>query len=58
MSGASWLILTAGLMADRSGQTFGGEIQPDFILRGSQDTYANALQTAADWLLSQPACAK
>ncbi len=58
LSDASWLILTVAVMTDRSGQTFGGEIRPDVLLRGPEDTYANALQAATDWLLSQPACTR
>lgn len=47
------LALTTALMADRSGQVYGGRIPPDETVQGEKATKEAALR----WLESQPGCA-
>ena len=50
------LALTTSLMADRTGQVYGGRIRPDEIIPARMDSDDPTLDAAQTWLLQQPAC--
>ncbi len=50
------LALTTSLMADRTGQVYGGRIRPDEIVPARMDSDDPTLDAAQAWLLQQPAC--
>lgn len=50
------LALTTSLMADRTGQVYGGRIRPDEIVPARLDSDDPTLDAARSWLMEQPAC--
>ena len=55
LSDGAWVFLTVSVFADRTGQQYGGVIDPDEVVGSKEEELT--LQTAVDWLLEQPACA-
>jgi C-terminal processing protease CtpA/Prc len=52
MSDRAWIVLTGSTYADRNGQLYGREIQPD----GKTEILEEVPLKARAWLLAQPTC--
>lgn len=50
------MALTMSLMADRTGQVYGGRVRPDEVVPARMDSEDPTLDAASAWLRLQPAC--